>query len=41
VDQGLIPACADNVCLAHCIYFGDPVSIDEQIRKKKQKRQTK
>ncbi|MBT8370780.1 MAG: 4Fe-4S binding protein [Deltaproteobacteria bacterium] len=21
VDQGLIPACADNVCLAHCIYF--------------------
>ncbi len=24
VDAGLIPACADNVCLAHCIYFGDP-----------------
>lgn len=23
VDRGLIPACADNVCLAHCIYFGD------------------
>lgn len=22
VDQGLIPACADNVCLAHCINFG-------------------
>ena len=21
VDQGLIPACADNVCLAHCIEF--------------------
>ncbi|MBT3259578.1 MAG: 4Fe-4S binding protein [Deltaproteobacteria bacterium] len=21
VDQGLIPACADNVCLAHCIHF--------------------
>ncbi len=21
IDQGLIPACADNVCLAHCIYF--------------------
>jgi hypothetical protein len=20
----LIPACADNVCLAHCIYFGEP-----------------
>ncbi len=27
VDQGLIPACADNVCLAHCIYFGDPKVI--------------
>ncbi|MGD2186527.1 MAG: 4Fe-4S dicluster domain-containing protein [Desulfobacterales bacterium] len=25
VDQGLIPACADNVCLAHCIYFGDSI----------------
>jgi tetrathionate reductase subunit B len=22
VDQGLVPACADNVCLAHCIHFG-------------------
>lgn len=21
IDQGLIPACADNVCPAHCIYF--------------------
>jgi Fe-S-cluster-containing dehydrogenase component len=21
IDQGLIPACADNVCLAHCITF--------------------
>jgi len=27
VDRGLIPACADNVCLAHCIYFGDPNTI--------------
>jgi Fe-S-cluster-containing dehydrogenase component len=27
VDRGLIPACADNVCLAHCIYFGDPAEI--------------
>jgi len=24
VDRGLIPACADNVCPGHCIYFGDP-----------------
>ena len=23
IDQGLIPACADNVCLAHCIHFND------------------
>jgi Fe-S-cluster-containing dehydrogenase component len=21
VDQGLLPACADNVCPAHCIHF--------------------
>ncbi len=21
VDNGLVPACADNVCLAHCIHF--------------------
>ena len=21
VDQGLVPACADNICLAHCIHF--------------------
>lgn len=21
IDRGLIPACADNVCLAHCIHF--------------------
>ncbi|MFH1351061.1 MAG: 4Fe-4S dicluster domain-containing protein [Pseudomonadota bacterium] len=27
VDKGLIPACADNVCLAHCIHFGDPEEI--------------
>ncbi|MGO9569883.1 MAG: 4Fe-4S dicluster domain-containing protein [Desulfomonilaceae bacterium] len=41
VDQGLIPACADNVCLAHCIYFGDPVSIAKEIESKILKRQTK
>ena len=23
IDKGLLPACADNVCLAHCIYFED------------------
>ena len=31
VDHGLIPACADNVCLAHCIFFGDPDEIDARI----------
>jgi Fe-S-cluster-containing dehydrogenase component len=34
VDRGLIPACADNVCLAHCIYFGDPDLIREKRRKR-------
>ena len=31
VDQGLVPACADNVCPAHCIYFGDPEEIRQRI----------
>jgi len=35
VDKGLIPACADNVCLAHCIYFGDPDEIERMIKKNK------
>jgi tetrathionate reductase subunit B len=34
VDSGLIPACADNVCLAHCIYFGAPEAIQKQIDEK-------
>ena len=28
VDQGLIPACADNVCLAHCINFNALIDGD-------------
>lgn len=24
IDKGLLPACADNVCLAHCITFSFP-----------------
>ena len=40
VDKGLLPACADNVCLAHCIYFGDPTEISAIIAKKKEKRNT-
>lgn len=35
VDQGLIPACADNVCLAHCIYFGHPKDIKDMLGRKK------
>jgi Fe-S-cluster-containing dehydrogenase component len=38
VDQGLYPACADNVCLAHCIYFGDPEKIRSAIEGKREKR---
>jgi Fe-S-cluster-containing dehydrogenase component len=34
VDKGLIPACADNVCLAYCIYFGDPAEIKQRIEER-------
>lgn len=34
VDNGLIPACADNVCLAHCIYFGDPGAVQRWINER-------
>ncbi|MBI4790545.1 MAG: 4Fe-4S binding protein [Chloroflexi bacterium] len=34
VDHGLYPACADNVCLAHCIYFGEPAEIEKLIAEK-------
>lgn len=34
VDHGLIPACADNVCLAHCIYFGSTEVIEQQKKKR-------
>jgi len=34
VSHGLMPACADNVCLAHCIYFGSPEQIEAQRRKR-------
>ncbi len=32
VDNGLVPACADNVCPAHCIHFGDPDALLSGIR---------
>ncbi len=35
VTNGLYPACADNVCLAHCIYFGDPAEIEGKILEKR------
>jgi len=35
VDKGLIPACADNVCPGHCIYFGDPDEITQMIPEKR------
>jgi Fe-S-cluster-containing dehydrogenase component len=38
VDKGLMPACADNVCLAHCIYFGDPEQIERTINDSKVRR---
>jgi Fe-S-cluster-containing dehydrogenase component len=38
IERGLMPACADNVCLAHCIYFGNPQEIDVRIRAKKSRR---
>jgi Fe-S-cluster-containing dehydrogenase component len=41
VDHGLFPACADNVCLAHCIYFGDPDEIEAVMEAKREKRRTR
>lgn len=38
VTNGLYPACADNVCLAHCIYFGDPAEIERRILEKRERR---
>jgi Fe-S-cluster-containing dehydrogenase component len=34
VDQGLIPACADNVCEAHCIYFGPKDRLERMVAEK-------
>jgi Fe-S-cluster-containing dehydrogenase component len=38
VDHGLYPACADNICLAHCIYFGDPAEIEKKVLKNRKGR---
>ena len=39
VDRGLIPACADNICLAHCIHFGDPEDIRQRIEARRRVRE--
>ena len=31
VDKGLLPACADNICPAHCIFFGDPEETSQAV----------
>lgn len=41
VDHGLYPACADNVCMAHCIYFDTPGEIRQRVLAKKAQRKTK
>lgn len=38
IDKGLIPACADNICPAHCIYFGDSKEIEKHLEDKKRAR---
>ena len=38
VDNGLLPACADNICLGHCIYFGDSDEIKKEIEEKHARR---
>lgn len=38
ITHGLYPACADNVCLARCIYFDDPAEIEQKILQKRKVR---
>jgi ferredoxin len=38
ITNGLYPACADNVCLGHCIYFGDVAEIQGKIAEKRKLR---
>jgi Fe-S-cluster-containing dehydrogenase component len=37
IDKGLLPACADNVCLGHCIYFGTPDDVTRRIEERRRK----
>ncbi len=34
LDRGLIPACADNVCEGHCIYFGPADRLEKMMAEK-------
>lgn len=34
VDRGLIPACADNICEGHCIYFGPADRLEQMVKEK-------
>jgi Fe-S-cluster-containing dehydrogenase component len=34
LDRGLIPACADNVCEGHCIYFGPEDRLEQMMAEK-------
>ena len=38
VHNGLMPACADNVCPAHCIHFGAPGDIENILTEKAKNR---
>lgn len=38
LEKGLMPACADNICPAHCIYFGPPEDIHDLLMNRKVKR---
>jgi Fe-S-cluster-containing dehydrogenase component len=41
VDHGLYPACADNICMAHCIYFGRPEEVSTEMEMKRKRRKRK
>jgi Fe-S-cluster-containing dehydrogenase component len=31
LDSGLLPACADNICLGHCIHLEDPHAVHKVL----------
>ncbi len=38
LEAGLPPACADNVCLAHCIHFGRPEAVQAAVAQDRARR---